>query len=116
MATRTRPRLRSSRPDKEPAFCRCIRGAVRDRPFFLADSPCVRGLAAQRQASGIPVNPSEFPRQNRWIAVGQKNAIKQNPMPTTPSAPAIHVRTDVPVMIAADASTIAIWTAPDATS
>ena len=69
----------------------------------IALSPSLRPARAQRH-------------QNRWTDKGAKNAIPQKTMPITPRPIAIHTSVIMLVMIAADASTIAIWSAADAVS
>ena len=56
------------------------------------------------------------PDQNRCTEVGQKKAIRENATPTAPNPAAVHTSAASPVMMEADASTIAICTAPEAIS
>ena len=57
-----------------------------------------------------------IPHQNRCTASGAKNPIPQNTMPNTPRPAAIHTSAVMPVMIEADAMTMAICTPADASS
>jgi hypothetical protein len=54
--------------------------------------------------------------QNRCTAWGAKSPMRQRAMPTIPSPPDIHGSATVPVMIPADASTMAICSAAAASS
>ena len=54
--------------------------------------------------------------QNKCTACGAKNPIAVNANPATPRAIANQVNTIIPVMTVADASTMPIWNAADATS
>ena len=54
--------------------------------------------------------------QNKCTACGTKSPIAMNTRPMPPSPRAIHVSASIPVMTVAEAKTIPIWNAAEATS
>ena len=58
----------------------------------------------------------QVPGQKRWIASGASRPMAVKAMPTPPSASAPAPSRPMPVMITAEASTMAIWNEAEATS
>ena len=97
------PELARSLGQSIKEFKKGTRGAGARSPARVAET----GAAGQRRGA---------PRQNRWIAVGATSPMAQNRTPTTPSPPAVQTSMDMPEMMAAEARTMPICRAADATS